>query len=364
MTHELNRRLDEQLDAVAPPSGLNAEDLAARGRKRLTARRSALSGGLTLGIAAVLAGAVFLSGGIGAGGNAADGGPSGDPSAPGWLPGTGPMTPPTAPRGNLPELAPTGNYRWQNDWPTETLPELGERLADAYFQYLSSQPGAELRTPIHGDPDNPSRWGVATRSDMAGYRLVDRSIVNVDADYEPVYTTPYYQDTDVNEVTFNTNGDRYGDWIKMGVYPKGSYLQGCGIVQGNMLPDAPAPFVVDCGDDYIAYPHGDPSAEPGYEVTYTRSSSSTQNGELVITVDRNATRVKDGVKDCIKTRTVVLYRSDGTALVAEADMLYHGDPGDFNGEDTPGSRDFTNADHDATPEILLGLLQAMPPVTF
>lgn len=361
MTHELNRRLDEQLDAVAPPSGLNAEDLAARGRKRLTARRSALSGGLTLGIAAVLAGAVFLSGGIGAGGNAADGGPSGDPSASASTPDG------EVPRGKLPPLDPNGTYRWINDWgssiETPATP-MGEQLTDAYFEYLSTVPGADLRTTVHGDPDNPSHWGTVSRSDLRGMALVDHVIVSGPGLGHPVYSTPYYENWNVYEVTINLNGDRYGDWIQTEIYPKDSYLPGCGKVKGNMLPEAPAPYVVDCGDDYSAYPHGQPEAEAAFEVKYTYTPSTTQNGEQVITVDRDATRTKEGVKESQNVRTVVLYRLDGTALVARAQTLYHGGPEDLNGEDTPGALDMTEVPHDATPEILLGLLQALPAVTF
>ena len=305
MTHRLRDRVAGELTGAVPPSALDTDRIVKAGRRRLGARRAGLAGGFALAVVALTGGILALQP---AGGTApVDAAAEGQPTYP------------------LPGLDGDKQWTWKldglsNGGPTRT--EATEEITDALWSWIESRddlavtrydPAANSYVPVTRETfpgvvrDTQSLYEVADGTDTPqGYQ-------------RPVYRlgeSVYGQEHDDLSWTFAENADAniMDDSLRLAFYPKGSFVYGA---QSARRGDPAEPDVHNlvAGCDGYSYDAGEYAPRVG---TFSCEESTGPNGERVVAVTWNETT---GTTSHRTSRTVVLYRNDGNAVVV-SDSAY------------------------------------------
>lgn len=274
----LGKALPEQL----PPASWNSHALEARAKKSIRHRR--LGGGVLavalLGLAVVVSVTLFPP---------TSDIPAGDrkPSFP------------------LPELSEKQEYAWHSGADSATTGST-EKITSVLWDHLREH-HPELKTSSgfpDAEPDlvrgQRELWTAVARDGMydAGPDTPGS---------EKVYEQPVYTLTPKGVVPFDTGRSESSESFSVAVYPKGGYEPGTADISGEPeLPPRPQYLVDGCegfkkrdGTDQLRY----------YD--YTCSHPKAASGQEALAVDRTVDDYDDEVE---YTRTVVLYRDDGTAV--------------------------------------------------
>jgi len=342
MTENLTERLTEQLDHGAPPLGITADAMAAKGRKRLRARRFALGGGLTAGVAAIAAAVLVLPAAFGGGGG----------SGPADVPGNAASgTAEEQPSHPLPSLDPEKSYEWYGDEDEEnTSTAETEQLTDALWQYLAGK-GLELLK----QGDEYDEFDEVTRENFPEFaRQIDElnEIVEEGGGYSSVpldHTQPVYAyDRDLI-LQFSDDG-QYLDGLGIKVSPKDSYLPGPGQPERGAGDQQFTPHLY-AGCEDLRY---DGQGTDGWKTDFTCSDATTSTGEQVAISE--VLVVNPGGTGAYRSLTVVVYRADGSALTMTDTM-------ELRDTHIPVADDYLEKkDFALDAEDLIALAEALPSV--
>ena len=336
MTHDLGRRLAEQLDDAAPPLGIDAEILAAVGRKRMRAKRFTV-GGLTAGVAALAAAAVVLPAAFGSGGGP---GPAADPSDAASAFDEQPSFP-------LPETDPDTLYYWTAAGPVTATAET-ERLEEALWEFLQGE-GLELKT----DGEDGDRFVPVTRENFPGFGRVEQRLAMRGDHWEPIdYVQPVYVlGTDLF-LQYDPDG-RYSDQLGVTFTPKGGYLPGPG--GGEAFEGYPAegfaPHLYAGCEDFRF--DAQTSTGNAWKADFTCTQTTTGGGEAVDVAElvmNNPTGVS------YRVLTVTVYRADGNAVTLTDRMMHH------LVDDAPNLADLATTGYALDADALIALAEALPDV--
>ena len=327
MTQDLGPALDAELDASSPATGITPQALIRTGRRR----RAVRTGGLATGLAAVVAGAVFLTGAIGGGGTA----PSGtaiDAAA-----STGKDRPiPDQPAVTLPQLEPGALYEWGKGGPPTDTAE-GARLSAALLEFLTSHdvPNMRLDPPDTANRE-PSGDGLTvdlsqkvpmTPENYPGMKRFNDELAKW-TEYEPGalsstdvgYSQPVYAWGDGAGLFIgDDDGGTYEQSFDVKLTPKGGYVPGAAVHKGMLPTMGAAPYLTTGCEDYTYNGQFD-----GTKVHYDCKDLTTPSGEQALLVDETV----GADHTSMRFRTLVVYRADGTALTATLGLVLRAALGD------------------------------------
>lgn len=358
MTHDLASGLDAELDASSPPTAITPQALIHRGRRR----RAVRTGGLATGLAAVVAGAVFLTGAIGGGGTV----PSGTATDAAALSGKDRPIP-DQPAVTLPELEPGALYAWGKAGPPTDTAE-GAQLSAALLAFLTSHdvPNMRLNPP---DPANREPSGDAdgltvdlsqkvpmTPENYPGMKRYDDALDKW-TEYDPGaltatdigYSQPVYAWGDgASLYVGDDDGGTYEQSFDVKLTPKGGYVPGTAVHKGMLPTLGAAPYLTTGCEDYTFDGQFD-----GTKVRYDCKDLTTPSGEQALLVDETV----GADHTSMRFRTLVVYRADGTALTVTLGIVLRAALGDRPADylDTKAFQ-FTGDD-------LVALAEALPYVT-
>lgn len=309
MTENLGERLTEQLDAAAPPLAIDAEILAAVGRKRVRARRAALGGGLTAGLAAIVAAAVVLPAAFGGGGGSV---PADVPSN--AADGTTEEPAEEQPSHPLPSIDPDKFYVWYpQDAGTSTAES--ELLTEALWQYLA---GRNLDLRRSGEPGD--EYVPVTRENFPEFaRQINElnEMVQEGDGFRAVplgHTQPVYQ---YDPSLILQYSEEYSEWLGIKVSPKDGYLSGPGQPERGSGDQQYVPHLY-AGCEDLRY---DAQGTGGWKTDFTCTETTTSSGEQVAISE--VLGINPSGTGFSRSVTVVVYRADGSALTLADTMSLH-----------------------------------------
>lgn len=301
MTENLSERLAEQLDHGAPPLGITADAMAAKGRKRVRARRFALGGGLTAGVAVIAAAALVLPAAFGGGGG----------SAPADVPADVPVNAAEAPAEEqpshpLPPIDPDKFYDWTSTGDGASTAET-EQLTDALWEYLAGK-GLDLKQLVEpGD-----KFVTVTRENFPEFlRRINELMEDTpdgNGESSPVpngHTQPAYEYG--NLIVQYSKDKQYTDTLSVKVSPKDGYLPGPGQPERGVDTQYVPHLFAGCED--IEY--GGQSVD-AWKTDFTCSDATTSTGEQAAISE--ALVINPYGTGAYRSLTVVVYRADGSAV--------------------------------------------------
>lgn len=281
MTEQIKAMLDEAARFDEPPSGINGDDVVAKGRKRTRTRRLGAAGGATLSVAAVTALALVLA--------PAAGGTQGDDrdSAAGAI---------EQPGFTLPDLdaKPGDKFEWLSKYDDGQRTKETRKFEAAYWKFVEDEFDDVRVVPDRGDvtfePLADDTKPVMTR-DVMWVNYVDG-----DSDPTPVYhdEIPWYR----LQANLSLDRDDIAEYLDVTVYPKGSFEAGPGKEYGyrNL-------YTCDHRD-------AGPGGRQPVEADRDCSEKTGPDGEKIARV---TTMFKSG-EVTGADRELIVYRADGTAI--------------------------------------------------
>lgn len=307
MNHPIRERVSAELSGAVPLSTLDEDGIVRAGRRRAGARRIGFVGAFALGLAALTGGIVALQPG---GGTApVEAASQEQPSYP------------------IPGLDVNRQWAWRLDGLTDGRPEptrtdATRKITDALWTWIEGRddlavtrydPAANTYVPVTREtfPD-------VVRDIQSLYDVTDGA--ETPQGYQrPVYRlgeSVYGQEHDDLSWTFaeNAGANVMDESVRLAYYPKDSYLYGA---QSSHYgdPSQPAPHELVAGCEDYSYDAGEYAPRVG---SFDCAESTGPNGERVIVVDWTETT---GTTSHRTSRTVVLYRADGNAVVV-SDSAY------------------------------------------
>jgi hypothetical protein len=298
----------------APLLAFDADEVVARGRARLRRRRVGLAGGVAVGVAAAVAAGLALTSTVG---------PTHQIGGP-----------PSGPRYTLPDLDPGVHYYWHSQGRANdaTAAQLSEAVVDYLAANLATakvvaygpdfeDDGATYRRRLvsPGSPDSPLRLSRYTNE------LVTLSDPGSAAAYvEPVYRlwesgTPRAEDDSVStldqlsgaELALDGSGQDQIDLLRVALFPAGGYRSGVDPAKMGARRPSDGYLVEGCETYDVTDAHKGTADDRRFSFDCVESTGS--RGERVVAVAAHETYLRGGARFTL--HTVVVYRTDGTAVV-------------------------------------------------
>lgn len=326
MKDDIKHLLDGALEAP-PPMSIDSENAMARGRVALGRRRRLVGGGIAAVVLSAALSVTLAMNTIGGDGGIPSGRPSGSASP------SASASHRTSTTGGLPSLDPTADYLWENVGP-DVRSVIAEGYTSALRSHLSKEYGAQLSGPSEF-LENHLQLERRTSKGAGGDDLDQ----NVSAGF---VTGAYY--TLQQEGWWNTNRVRFPgedevvDNFTVEIWPAGSFVKGGDGYWGDRLNN-PQPGtsgfydLIGCRDQVVQ--------AQANQTFVVRTECEDPSPDVITGVSTIS-----GVPNH-EERTVVLYRSDGSAVVVKNTGVR---PADGDAE-APPTRDF---------EQLVALARALP----
>ena len=319
MTTDIKSLLD-RASASPPPWVLDSDTVVARGRNRARRRRVGLASGAVVGVAATVALASLLAPPTGA--------------AP---PASAIPTSPTAPRvDTLPDLDPNDHFIWSSRGREDDAvgATLTESLVDHFADHLPGAKVVQYGPEFEADgstykatlvtPGAPgSLFGIARYTNS----LVSWAPVGPEAPV-PAFSAPVYRlrttvaaDADDAmttldhlagiEIAVDGVGEDQLDLLRIALFPAGSYRSGTDPVRQGMRQPLDGYLVEGCEAYLVTDAHQ--GTEDDRRFDFDCDESTGPLDERVVTVAAEETYLAHWISYTINT--VVVYRTDGTAVV-------------------------------------------------
>ncbi|MEV0647670.1 hypothetical protein AB0I28_20615 [Phytomonospora sp. NPDC050363] len=341
MTNDIRSVVSRELEGEIPPSALTADGIVTAGRKRVLGRRLGIGGALVTGVAALAAGILVFqpaTGGVATGASpepsvSADAAPQVEeqPSFP------------------LPDLDWNEGYSWTAASSGTGTPET-EVLTDALWEWIAARGDVSLyRHDDAGDADVQ-----ITRDNLPPVGRSNVFLVGDAAGEPAAFSRPVYVFGDSSKrLRWVVDGVPDDSAIFLTLYPKDSYLQGAGSIDG-VLPLKPDPRYLVAGCEDYRY---DSQTHEGQLADFTCDERTGPGGERILTVECVLDADGDSTQKIV---TALVYLPDGNAVVVNAEPIVgHQNTGTNPGQ---GTGQGTGPGPGLTADDMVDLALSMPPV--
>ena len=255
----------------------------------------------------------------------------------------------------LPALDDASVYAWA-ETDTEPVSSPGATaVGDALYAWTTEWPSGTVYSPVtRGDASEPGIVSAAVEPlTPENYRVVERVERGLDhwLDGTPVgrieptgYVQPTYEGGDV---VIDTDGDGHGYGVSVTVVPAQGYAEGYGAYRSDRNKETFAPHLIAGCDDH---PVGE--GDTSRVITFECDSLTSAGGADVLVSTENIDHFNLDDRSSART-TVVLFRSDGTAVVVQ---------GRFGVLPDLSVKPPATATSDLTIDDLVALAEALPTV--
>lgn len=267
-----------------------------------------------------------------------------------------PPPPADEPTGStLPTLDDASVYAWSETDSKPTPSPGATAVGDAVYAWATAWPSGAAYSPVNrSDGSDPGIVSAdvepLTPENYRGVERVERGLDHW-LDGTPVgrvEPTGYVQPTyDGGEVVIDTDGDGHGYGVSVTVVPAHGYVEGHGAYRSDRNHETFAPRLIAGCDDH---PVGE--GDTARVISFVCDSFTTSGGADVLVSTETVTRAELEDRGSART-TVVLYRSDGTAVIVR---------GRFGVLPDLSVEPPATATPDVTVEDLVALAEALPTV--